>query len=142
MFLGAEKDCGRKNPLETLDQSVVVITIWGKLEEVKHLRSSFKLHCAALLPQCQGCNPDGDQSVLAERQPVFRMTDDMEKEFSAMPGVSQLSTGCLTQRDSAENEGPRIIGKFLLPDFTLVSNELDGIELFHAARRDANGGEQ
>ena len=34
------------------------------------------------------------------------------------------------------------MGKFLLPDLALVSNELDGIELFDAPSRDANGGKQ
>ena len=64
---------------------MVVTTIRGKLEEVEHLGSSFKLHCATLLPQCQGCNPDGNQAILAKRQSVPRMADDLEKEFSAMP---------------------------------------------------------
>ena len=63
----------------------------------------------------------------------------MEKELTAMPGVSELVARWSTQRNAAEDKGSRIIGEVLLSILALLADEYDGFELFESVLGDANG---
>ena len=67
------------------------------------------------------------------------MADDIEKELTAMPGVSELVARWSTQRIAAEDKGSRIIGEVLLSILALLADEYNGFELFESVLGDANG---
>jgi len=73
LVLGAEENSSRKDSLEALNDSPIMIAVRGQVEEIEHLRSSAKSDGAALLAERQRGDPDGDQAILAERNGRFIM---------------------------------------------------------------------
>ena len=67
LLLSAEVDSGAKYALESLNDSVVMVSILRKIEVVEHLRRAPKTDDAAFLENGQGRHPNGDEAVLAKR---------------------------------------------------------------------------
>jgi len=88
LLFGAEEDGGAEDALESLNDSVVMISILWKIEVVEHLRRTLKADDAAFLENGQGRDPDGDEAVLAKRQSIPRMPDDIKSKLAIAPGVS------------------------------------------------------
>lgn len=66
LFLRAEKDGRGEDPLKTLHHSSVVATIFSESEEIQNLCGAIEMDGTALLPEGEGCDPDGNETVLAE----------------------------------------------------------------------------
>ena len=64
LLFGAEEDSGAKYALESLNDSVVMVSILRKIEVVEHLRRTPKADDAAFLEDGQGRDPDGDEAIL------------------------------------------------------------------------------
>ncbi len=88
LLFGAEEDGGAKDALESVNDSVVMISILWKIEVVEHLRRTLKADDAAFLENGQGRDPDGDEAVLAKRQTEARVPDDIKSKFAIASGVS------------------------------------------------------
>jgi len=88
-----------KRAIEILREKFASPSEFGptQVEEVEHLGSFAKSDGAALLPERQSGDPDGDEPVLAERQPILRMADHVEKKPSAWTpttGSFPIKTPC------------------------------------------------
>lgn len=88
LLFGAEEDGGAKDALESLNDSVVMVSILRKIKVVEHLRRAPKADDAAFLENGQGRDPDGDEAILAKRQSIPRMPDDIKSTFAVASGVS------------------------------------------------------
>lgn len=87
LVIGSEENCGAEEPLEAVDEAAVVRAVFGKMEEVEHLGGGIEMKFAGFLPQRERRYPDGDETVLAEREPKIRMSDDVEKESAIAPAM-------------------------------------------------------
>ena len=87
LVFGAEEDGGAKDALESLNDSVVMISILRKIEVVEHLRRAPKADNAAFLENGQGGDPDGNQAILAKRQSIPRVPDDIKGKLAVASGV-------------------------------------------------------
>jgi hypothetical protein len=67
------------------------------------------------------------------------MCCDFQEEIAVAPDVDELVFGWLTQREAAENEGARIVTDLLPAMFSLVPDELNGVELFEPPLGDSEG---
>jgi hypothetical protein len=61
----------------------------GEVEFVKDLCSGSEIHNPALLPNSQGRYPQGDETILPERQSIVWMPDHLEEEPAVAPCVFQ-----------------------------------------------------
>ena len=62
-------------------------------------------------------------------QAELRMADDIKKESSVSPRVSELRPGWSAKRNAAENEGSGIVGKLLLAILPFLADKGDGLNL-------------
>ena len=70
------------------------------------------------------------------------MGGDFQEEIAVAPGVYELVVGWLAQREAAQYEGPGIVADLLPPAFTLVPDELNGLQLLESLLGYANVGKQ
>ena len=83
-------------------------------------------------------DPDGDQAVLAVREAVSRVGRDFQEEAAVVASVGQLFLRRAAKRDPAEHKRPRVVSEFLLARVPLVTNELNSLQVFQSALRDAD----
>jgi hypothetical protein len=68
------------------------------MEEVEHLGGRIEMELTGFLPQGERGHPDGEKAVLAEREPVVGMGDDMEKKSAIVPAMHELGGRWATKR--------------------------------------------
>lgn len=130
MIFGAEEDGRREDAFESFYDPAIVEAVELEPEEGQHLRGSVKPDRSAFLVQGERCYPDRNKPVLTEREAVFGMADDLEKEFAAMPGMSELILCGPTQRQAAKNERPGMESKLLTAARSLPADQADRLDLF------------
>lgn len=74
-------------------------------EEIQHLAGTPEVDLAALLRDCQGCNPDGNEAILTERQTEPGMGSNFEREPAVVSSVNELVPRWPAQRNAAQHEG-------------------------------------
>ena len=62
-----------------------------------------------------------------------RVASNLQKEVGVMAGVSEFARRGTAQRYATEDEGPRVKGGVLLPTETLLTDQVNGIELLKAS---------
>lgn len=65
------------------------------------------------------------------------MANDLEKEFAAMPGMSELILCGSAQRQTAQNERPGMESEFLTAACALLADEADRLDSFEPPLGDA-----
>lgn len=141
VVIGAEEKGGGKESLEAFDHSSVISAVCREMEEGQHLRGILKMDGAASLLYGQGCDPDGNQPVLAEWQAIVRMGNDVKEEFAVAPTMDELGGWRPTQRETAENERPRVEGEFLTAEGPLFADQANRLDLPEAPSGNSNGGQ-
>src|ERR1039457_1215585 len=71
----------------------------------------------------------GNQAILAPRQPIGRMTGDLQQELSVSAFVQQDTIGWLLDRQAAKNKGPGGEAQGLAGGISLQPDALDGFGL-------------
>ncbi len=66
------------------------------------------------------------------------MSRDLKDEDAVVSGVDELACGRAAKRKPTQHKWPRVKGKLLLMILALLANEVDGIEVFKPALRDAD----
>ena len=99
------------------------------MKEVEHLGGAIESNGATLLADRQSRHPDRDQSVLTEGKAKIRMTCDLQKELSVVPGVNELVPRRATEGDAAQNERAGIVGELLVAVVTFFSDNGDRFEM-------------
>ena len=84
---------------------------------------------AALLPDRQGGEEKGNQAILAPRQPIGRMTGDLQQELSVSAFVEQDTIGRPLDRQATKNEGPGGEAQGLGGGISLQADALNGFQL-------------
>jgi hypothetical protein len=97
---------------------------------------------AVLLLDGESCEPDGNQPVLPVRLSKSWMGGDFQEEMAVAPSIDELVFRWLAQGKAAQYEGPRIVTDLLHVMFSLVSDELNGLQLFESLLGDTNMREQ
>jgi hypothetical protein len=103
------------------------------------LGGRFEVDRSGLLFHGEGSDPDGNQAVLAVRQPESGMSRDFEREAAVTPCVNELAARRPAQGNAAEDEGPGIETQVLPAELALLADEMDSFELLEAAPRDFDG---
>jgi len=93
LILGPEEDGGRKDALESLYKAAVVAAILGEAKEIEQLGSALEANLATLLLDGERGDPNGNETILTEREAVLGMPRDIEEELSVAAGVSELVFG-------------------------------------------------
>jgi hypothetical protein len=70
-LVGSEENRCRKESLKPFFDSAIVSAIFGQVKEVEHRQATREMDCPSFLSQSQGCDPNGNQSVLAVRDGRF-----------------------------------------------------------------------
>jgi hypothetical protein len=91
LFLGSEKNRPAEEPLEAFDEAAIVGAVLGKMKEVEHLSGRIEMKLTGFLPDSKCGHPDGDEAVLAKRQPVVRTGDDVKKKLTIAPAMDDLA---------------------------------------------------
>jgi hypothetical protein len=68
------------------------------------------------------------------------MGGDFQDEIAIAPSVDELVFRWLAQREAAQDEGPGIVTDLLRAMFSLVPDELNGVELFEPLLGDTDRG--
>ena len=97
------------------------------------------MNSSALLSNAECRDPDGDQTVLAIREAVSRVSGDFEEEAPVMASVRKLLLRRAVKRNPTKDKRPRDVGEFLLARVPLVTNELNSLQVFQSALRDTDG---
>jgi hypothetical protein len=106
LHIGAEEDGGAEDALESADQPAVLGTALLHAESIQHFKCAGERDSSALLPDRQGSEEKGDQAILAPRQPIGRMTGDLQQELSVSAFVQQDTIGWSLDRQATKNKGP------------------------------------
>ena len=97
-------------------------------------------HDPAALTDRERSYPDWNEAVLAERQAIVGMTENLEEKLSIASRVKQLVRRRPAERETAEHEGAGVKGELLVAVFALFPDEFDGFDLFQPAPADAETG--
>jgi len=79
------------------------------------------------LPKSESGYPDGNEPVLAERQAVVWVGDDVKEKASVATFVQNLVLRKGAEGKSAQHERPGIEGDLLLVLLSLFPNQQDGV---------------
>jgi hypothetical protein len=93
LHIGAEEDGGAEDALKSADQPAILGTALLHAESSQHFKCAGKRDGSALLPDRQGREEKGNQAILAPRQPIGRMTGDLQQELSVSAFVQQDTIG-------------------------------------------------
>src|ERR1035438_5415288 len=115
--------------LESADQPAVLGTALLHAESIQHFKCAGERDSSALLPDRQGGEEKGNQAILAPRQPIGRMTGDLQQELSVSAFVQQDTIGWLLDRQAAKNKGPGGEAQGLAGGISLQPDALDGFGL-------------
>lgn len=129
----AEKHRGRKDSLKALQDSTIMTTVLGEMEKLEHLRGAAETDNAAPLPESECGDPNRDEPILAIGQAKTRMTGDFQGELSIAAYIGELVARRTAKRDTAEYEGPGVVGKFLVSRVTLLADKADRLEAFEVS---------
>jgi hypothetical protein len=80
--VGAEENRGAKDPFEGCYQPAIFLASPVHSERFQHLRRRAETDGLALLPNGQRRRINRHDPVLPERQPIMRMTGDLESKIS------------------------------------------------------------
>ena len=95
------------------------------MTENKSLNMHLNIRCSSAESQFLQADVDFDETQQAE----LRMADDIKKESSVSPRVSELRPGWSAKRNAAENEGSGIVGELLLAVLAFLPDEGNSFEL-------------
>jgi hypothetical protein len=87
----SEEDRDSEYSLKPFHDAVIPLAVFEEVKEVENFRRGVKPYNPAALADSHSGHPDQDEAVLAVRQTVLRMADNLEEEFSVAPGVRQLA---------------------------------------------------
>jgi len=97
----AEKDRGAEDAFERGDQSAVLLPTIAHAECLQHLGSGFESDGLTLLLDGQGRQKDRNNPILSERNPMVRMTGDLENELAVPAFVEEFAPRQCPNRQSA-----------------------------------------
>ncbi len=129
MTICAEEDGRCEYSLEAFDHSGVIPSIFREMEEAQHFGGAGKADGSGFLFHGQCCDPDGNQSILAEWQTEVWMRDEVEEEFAVAPAMYELRQRWAAQRESAQDKWPGIEREFLPAASALLADEADRLDL-------------
>ena len=104
LHIGAEENGGAEDALESADQPAVLGTALLHAESIQHFKCAGERDRSALLPDRQGGEEKGNQAILAPRQPIGRMTGDLQQELSVSAFVQQDTIGWPLDWQAAKNK--------------------------------------
>lgn len=82
-----EEDSGSKHSLKSFHNPVISLSVFEEVEEIEDFGGGAESDDAAALAGGHGGHPDGNEPILAVREAVLRMSDDLEEEFSVASDV-------------------------------------------------------
>jgi hypothetical protein len=123
-----EVDRAGEDPFETVDQPAVMRAVAWEVELLQNLGRGPKQNRLTFLSNRQRRDPDRDQAVLPERQPVIRVRDHVELESAVAAGVLQRSRRRPPDRETAQNKGPGVERQCLLIPVPILADQLDGFD--------------
>ena len=129
LHVGTEEDGGAEDALECGDQPAVLGTALLHAEGVQHFEGARERDSSALLPDRQGGEEKGNQAILAPRQPIGRMTGDLQQELSVPAFVQQDTIGWSLDRQATKNKGPGGEAEGLAGGISLQADALNGLGL-------------
>ena len=97
----AEENRSAEDALEAFDHAPIMATVFREMKELEDFCGGLKSHHAALLPDSQGGDPNGNEPVLAVGQSKIRVSDDVKGEFAVSPAMDLLCGGWPTKRQAA-----------------------------------------
>ena len=135
----AEDNRSAEDPLEAFDNAAIMATVFREMKELEDFCGGLKSHHAALLPDCQGGDPNRNEAVLAVGQSKIRVSDDVKEEFAVSPAMDLLGVGWPAKRQTAENKRTRVEPKFLLAVRPLLADKADRVKLLEVPLADPDG---
>jgi hypothetical protein len=127
--IGAEEYGGAEDALEGADQPAVLGTALLHAKSVQHFKRAGERDRSSLLPDRQGREEKGNQAILAPRQPIGRMTGDLQQELSVPAFVEQDTSGGLLDGEATKDKGPGGETETLAGGISLQADALDGFGL-------------
>ena len=115
--------------LESADQPAVLGTALLHAESVQHFKGARKRNGSALLSDRQRGEEEGNQAILDPRQPIGRVTGDLQQELSVSAFVQQHTIGWLLNRQATKNKGPGGKAQGLVGGISFQPDALDGFGL-------------
>ena len=125
----AEEYGGAEDPLESSDQPAVLGTALLHAECVQHFKGAGERDRAALLPDRQGGEENGNQAILSLRQPIGRMTGDLQEKLSVSAFVQQDTIGWPLDRQATKNKRPGSEPQGLAGGISLQPGAFNGLGL-------------
>jgi hypothetical protein len=136
VIFGSKEDRGGKDSLKSLNDSTVMESVFGKMEEVEHLSGAVEMDLAILLSESERCHPDGNQPVLTVREAEAGMGRDLEGEAAVAPRMNRLIRRRPAERYATKDEGSGVVSEFLLALVPLLTDELDRLQVLQPSLRD------
>ena len=121
--IGTEEDGGAKDALKGSDQPAIFLAAFMHAERFQHFGRSSKPDGLTLLPNRQGGQIDRHDPILTKRQPVVRVTGDLENELAIAPFVDGFALRWFPDRQPAQDEGPGTESQVLFSVFSVQPNE-------------------
>jgi len=109
--------------LEALHEAAIALAVFEEMEKIEDLGSCAKPDNATALADGHSCYPDRDEAILAVRETVLRMADDLKEEFSVAACVRQLIGWGTTEGKTAKDKWPGIEGEFLAASGALPTDQ-------------------
>jgi len=138
LVIRPEKDGSGKYPLETFHDAAISLAVFEEMEKIEDLGSCLEPDNGTALADGHSGYPDGEEPILAVRQTVLRMADDLKEEFSITPCVGQLMGWRATEGKTAKDKGPGVEGQFLAASGALLADQANRFELLESPLSDTN----
>jgi hypothetical protein len=104
--LSAEEDRAPENAPKGIGEPAIVFAAGGQAPVGQDLRGALETDYRTSGPDRLRCEPQQDEPILAKRNPVFGMADDLEKELPVSPAVGAGSGREPANGQSAQNKRP------------------------------------
>ena len=137
----AEENRRAKDAFEAFDHAPIVATVFREMKELEDFCGGLKSHHAALLPDSQGGDPNGNEPVLAVGQSKIRMRDNVKEVLAVTPTMDLLGGGWPAKRQTAEDKRTSVESKFLLAVLSLLADKADRVELLDVPFADSKVGQ-
>ena len=134
--LRAEEDGRSEDPFEGCYQSPIFFPALRHAENVEHLRGRPETNDLTLLTNCQRCQENRNEAILAKWQAEVRVTGDLECEKTVTPFIDECGTGRAPHGQAAEDKRSGGKPELLVRCVTPVSDQLDALGLAQSPPRD------
>jgi len=134
-FVAPECDFGRGDSFKAFDSTPIGFTVERQTKGLQQLGCRTKPDSTAFLADGQGCPPDRNEPVLAERQAVLTVPGDLQHEAAVRPGI--IADFCRWPADwqPTENERTGIEGQLLPALIPLRTGQLEVVQALVLALR-------